>query len=285
MHSENWDDLRYVLAVAEEGSVSQAARRLGVNHATVLRRVAAFEERFGLEMFEKSSRGYTIPADRLRLIDAAREVESAVRGVERLISGRKAPLSGVVRITSSDSFSYAVLPRVVADLQKKAQGLKIEILSTNAHLDLQRLHADIALRPAQVLPDDLRGEHAANCGFAAYTAPDGVDHWLGLSGPLARSGPAAWLADQVDPATILGAADSFMVLREMAALGQGRAVLPCVLGDSDPRLTRIEGIRFDPIPLWVASHVDLYDAPRLSRVRRHIVEALRAQADALAGTL
>ncbi len=59
MHSkENWDDLRYILAVAEHGSVSATARHLGVNHATVLRHVAAFEARHQIELFEKSARGY-----------------------------------------------------------------------------------------------------------------------------------------------------------------------------------------------------------------------------------
>ncbi len=60
MHSDNWDDLRYVLAVAETGSVSGAARRLGVNHATVLRHVAAYEARHGIELFDKSARGYAV---------------------------------------------------------------------------------------------------------------------------------------------------------------------------------------------------------------------------------
>lgn len=283
MHSDNWDDLRFVLAVAEEGSVSAAARRLGVNHATVLRRVAAFEERHGLEMFEKSPRGYAIPPDRLRLIDAAREVESAVRSVERLISGRKAPLSGVVRVTSSDTFCVSVLPRMVEDMQRSATGLRIEILSTNAHLDLQRLHADITLRPALALPDDLRGEVAAECGFAIYAAPGVGARWLALSGPLARSAPADWMAESVANSEIAGAADSFLVLREMAALGQGRAVLPCVLGDGDPRLERLDIARFAPIPLWVASHADLADTPRLLRIRRYMAEALGQQAALLRG--
>ncbi|MCB2152823.1 MAG: LysR family transcriptional regulator, partial [Rhodobacteraceae bacterium] len=60
MQRDNWDDLRFVLAVAEEGSVSGAARRLGVNHATVLRRIAAFEEATGVEIFDKTARGYAV---------------------------------------------------------------------------------------------------------------------------------------------------------------------------------------------------------------------------------
>ena len=75
---DNWDDLRYVLAVAEEGSVSGAARRLGVNHATVLRRIAAFEEAADLSLFEKGPQGYDVPPDLDRIIAATREVDEAV---------------------------------------------------------------------------------------------------------------------------------------------------------------------------------------------------------------
>ncbi|MBS0563422.1 MAG: LysR family transcriptional regulator, partial [Proteobacteria bacterium] len=71
----NWDDLRFVLAVIQEGSVSAAARVIGVNHATVLRRVAAFEAAHGLALFDKTARGYRIPPDRAQVIEAARDVD------------------------------------------------------------------------------------------------------------------------------------------------------------------------------------------------------------------
>ena len=63
MHNENWDDLRYVLAVVDSGSVLQAAKYLGVNHATVLRRVTAFEEQHGLSLFERTPQGYRLLPD------------------------------------------------------------------------------------------------------------------------------------------------------------------------------------------------------------------------------
>ncbi len=90
-----------------------------------------------------------------------------------------------------------------------------------------------------------------------------------------RSRPAAWLAEAVPADEIAGRADSFVVLREMAAAGQGRAVLPCVLGDDDPRLVRLDGV-MPPVQvdLWVASHHDLAELPRIKAVRRMLAEAL-----------
>mgnify|MGYP000580855527 CR=1 FL=1 len=83
MHNDNWDDLRFVLAVAEAGTVSGAARVLGVNHATVLRRIAAFEERHGAPVFQRTQQGYVIRPDMLQVIEAAQEAGAAMRGAER----------------------------------------------------------------------------------------------------------------------------------------------------------------------------------------------------------
>ena len=288
MHSkENWDDLRYVLAVAEYGSVSAASRKLGVNHATVLRRIAAFEGRHGVELFDKSAQGYAISEDRIRVIDAAREVENAVFAVNRIIQGAQAPLRGVVRVTSTDTFCAVVLPDMLARWQGQEGELRIELLSTNAHLDLSRLHADIAVRPTLQLADDLAGEVAAKLAFDIYArSGSDTEQWLSLSGALSRSMVARWLADNAKAEAISGASDSFVTLREMAALGMGQAILPCILGDADPRLERRPGILPETtVDIWVASHFDLVDVPRIRAVRRLLVEGLASLADQLEGRI
>ena len=283
---DNWDDLRFVLAVAEAGTVSEAARRIGVNHATVLRRVAAFEQRHGSAIFEKTRVGYAIPPDRLRVIEALREVDRAVQAVSRLMLGNLAPLSGAIRLTSTDSLCQIALPPMLAEIRIKAPDLRFDLYSTNAHLELGRLQADITVRPALQLPDDLFGIRCAQLGFAAYTSAcnDPLVRWLGIGGPSARSVASAWLDANVDPAHIVGAADSFLILREMAAAGQGRAILPCFLGDGDPRLIRLHSVvpRMS-VNLWVASHVDLADTPRIRSVRDLLADALRAKAAWLLG--
>ena len=282
MHNDNWDDLRYVLAVADGGSVSAAARALGVNHATVLRRVAAFEERHGVSLFEKGARGYTIPPDRLRVVEAAREAEAAMAAVSRLMQGRGAPASGRVRVTTTDTFSLTVMPGILAGIEA-AGGARFELLTSNGHLDFARLHADIAVRPAVRLPDDLAGERAAELAFAAYARP-GVARWIGVRGTLAASAVGRWFADTVPEAELAGGADSFPVLRALAEAGLGRVVLPCILGDASEVLERAGGgPEAVSVPVWVASHVDLAEAPRLRQMRAAIMAGLARHADALAG--
>jgi DNA-binding transcriptional LysR family regulator len=279
----NWDDLRFVLAVAETGSVSAAARQLGVNHATVLRRIAAFEAAEGAPTFDRTAQDYSVPPDRLRVIEAAREAAAAFAAVGRTIRGAGSALVGTIRVTSTDSLCASILPLVLAELQAQARGLMVELISNNHHVDLARMDADITVRPAPRLPDDLRGEVAGAMAFAAY-APAGqaTEEWLLPTGMLVRSPISAWMAANVAPDRIRPGADSFVILREMVAAGLGRAVLPAVLAAGDPRLLRLPDLPPTSVPIWVASHVDLAEAPRLRQARARLVLGLRARAALLA---
>ena len=284
MHNANWDNLRYVLAVADRGSLSAAAKTLGVNHATVLRRVAAFEEEHGGPVFEKTASGYRVLADRARVIEAAREVANAMVSVERLMDGARAPVRGVVRISSTDSLCQVVLPSFMARMQAALPELRLDYFSSNAHLDFARLQADIAVRPAERLPDELSGETNAHLTFRTYSAPSRPGGWVGMAGPLVRSAPAAWMAANVEPEAIAGGADSFVVLRELCRAGVGVAILPVYLGEGVPGLVARPELMADiRVPVWVASYTELRDVPRIRIVREHLLAHLAEQADLLGG--
>lgn len=284
MHNANWDNLRYVLAVADRGSLSAAAKTLGVNHATVLRRVAAFEDEHGGPVFEKTASGYRVLADRARVIEAAREVANAMVSVERLMDGARAPVRGVVRISSTDSLCQVLLPSFMARMQTVTPDLRLDYFSSNAHLDFSRLQADIAVRPAERLPDELSGETNAQLVFRAYSAPSRPGGWVGMAGPLVRSAPAAWMAANVAPEAIAGGADSFVVLRELCRAGVGVAILPVYLGEGVPGLVARPELMADiRVPVWVASYTELRDVPRIRIVREHLLAHLAEQADLLGG--
>ena len=290
MNRFDWDDVRVMHAVAEAGSLSGAARALGVNHATVLRRVSSFEQATGVTVFDRTARVYRVAPRRARLIAAIRAMEAAALGVARALDAARAPLAGTVRVTSTDTLSLTVLAPIVARLMSAAEGLTIEINAQNLPSDLARLDADIAVRPAVSLPPELVGARAGHLHFGVYAAPevlaDPASGWLGFGGTLLRSKPSEWLDGHVAEADIAGRADSFPVLREMAANGQGRAILPCVLGDGDRRLTRDDGL-FPAmfVDIWVASHADLADVPRIRAVRDMLVCALAEAPELAAGPL
>lgn len=283
MHSDNWDDLRFVLAVADIGTVSGAARRLGVNHATVLRRVAGFEDRYGAEIFERTAKGYVVRADRARMIEAARDVGSAVDTVAQLLRGAQAPIRGSVRVSSTDTFCQFVLPEVLRDLHKAVSGLNVALISTNAYSDFARSDADIAVRPSLRLSDDMVGDVAAHLGFGVYGRDEANPDWLGFAGPLLRSAPALWMAEHVSAGQIVAAADSFVVLAQLAHQGLGRAVLPCCVGGAAPDLLRLDVGDLPAVPIWVACHQEVAQLPRVVASRKFLSDALAQRADWLAG--
>lgn len=258
MHNENWDDLRFVLAVAELGSVLQASKQLGVNHATVLRRITAFEARHGAPVFARTAQGYRLLPDQAPVIHAARQAQRAMTEVDRLASGGQERLQGTVRIASTDTLSTLVLPALVNAMSGDAPGLSVALLSGNAYLDLARAPDHLVVRPAQSLSDDLTGDVVAALGFAPYARPGAPRRWFRLVGPLARSVAAQWMREAVPEADLTAASDSFLTLAELAAAGGGIALLPCFVGDADDRLTRCDGIAPSlSVPLWVARHVDV----------------------------
>jgi DNA-binding transcriptional LysR family regulator len=288
MHKLNWDDLRFVLAVAETGSVNAAAKVLGVNHATVLRRIASFEETCGGPVFERDRSGYRLRPNRALVIEAARLAAQHVKSAETLMQGRPGHSGKTVRLTSTDSFCQTVLAWISPALSRRIQPDRLELLSSNAHLDMARLRADIALRPTIRLPDDLNGRHIADMRFAVYRRASVTDAatWLGLTGALERSGPAQWMAREIDPRQITAAADSFCVLTQMAIRGNCQAILPCILGDAAPELVRVPSAAPDfVVPVWVACHRDLVGSDRLQSLMGSVEKLLQPHLAALAGEL
>lgn len=283
MHKSDWDDLRFVLAVAEEGSLNAAARRLGVNHATVLRRVAAFEDLHGAPIFDRSARGYAIRSDKLRLVGAVQEAAAAMRRVEAMGGATEAVGLTPIRITSTDSLCIYLLPSILPQLE--AQGFSVDLSANNDRVDLGRLQAEVTVRPTPELPDTLTGTSPARLGFGAFVARKGeAQGWLGLAGPLGRSRPAIWMEQTGLTDRLVGAADSFITLREMVAHGQGQAILPIFLGADDRRLERLQiDMPEFSVPIWVASHNEHADLPRLVRIRNILTEALAERAQWLAG--
>lgn len=155
-----WDDLRYVLKVAELGTLSAAARALGVNHSTVLRRISAFEAEKGMTLFERTGSGYSLTPESRHVLAPLRAIEEQVSGLDRAIARQGLELDGPVRITTSDSIAAASMPRHVAAFQALHPGVVAELNISNNYVDFSKLDADIAIRPALALSEELAGERA-----------------------------------------------------------------------------------------------------------------------------
>ena len=255
--------------------MSAAARDLGVNHATVLRRVAAFESQNGGAIFDRNANGYRLLPGKETLVQAVREVENSVLSVERLMLGANPLLSGVVRISSTDTICQYLLPDVLQTLRSEAPQVEIELLSNNSHLNFARMEADLFVRPAMTLPEDMVATSVTPLVFRAYGSSPELDKWFRLQGPLAKSAPAKWLAGNVQNAALQSGSDSFVVLSRMALCGGAIAILPSFVGDSLPELTHLADKMPDiEVPIWVGSHQDLRDIPRIRAVRKSVIAQL-----------
>jgi DNA-binding transcriptional LysR family regulator len=268
LSSLDWDDLRYVLAVADAGSLASAARGLGVNHTTVLRRIGAFEQRLGLRLFESLPTGYVLTAGGEELIAAARHIDDAVSDLERRLAGQDLRLSGIVRVTTTDTLMASILPGILAEFRAAHPGIQIEVALSNLMFNLSKRDADVAIRPAKDPPETLIGRRIANVAFAIYASPrylathrhdDLAAHqWVGPDDSLAATSVAQWMRSELPESAVALRADSLLGVRQSAQAGLGLAALPCYLGDTSPDLACVHGpIAAMETSLWILTHEDL----------------------------
>lgn len=270
-----WDDYRFLLAIGRAGSLNGAAKRLGVSHPTVFRRINAIERRLGARLFERARDGYTPTPAGDEVIAVAAEIETRIGETERRLAGADARPSGRIRVTTVEPLLHGLLLPLLAKFRRDHPGIVIELYADNAVRDLGRREADVALRPGGQPPEGLIGRRLARIAVAVYRArnlrlrggAEALDRadWVVPDGSLAHIAMAQWLRRQGYDQRAALRADSLLALREAAASAIGLAVLPCYLGDADRRLARvgapIDGLGSD---LWLLSHPDLR---RNARVR------------------
>ena len=139
-------DLPLILALSRERTLAGAAERLDVDLSTVFRRLNALEQRLRVRLFDRSARGYQLTVAGERAAGAAERVETELLSLDRDISGRDQQLSGVLRVTASETLSHAVLPRLFAQFHALHPRIQLVLAIDNRVLDLGRREADVALR-------------------------------------------------------------------------------------------------------------------------------------------
>lgn len=288
MHSWNWDDLKYVLAVAEHRSVAGAARSLGVNHTTVLRRIAAFESTNGFRLFERLAAGYVLTEAGEELLGSARQMQGIVASIEGKLKGHDLRLEGLLRVTTCDTLMGSVLPGILAGFSWLHPGIKIALTTGSFVTDLAQRDADVALRTGDNVPETLIGRRAVDVGFAVYGTPELIernegripaeyDSWLLPDMTLSGMAISRWLARVIPAATVTMRADSLMSLQRAADAGLGFAVLPRYLASYSQKLVMVEHEEITSMAtgLWVLTHQDLRRTARVSAFTSYASQELR----------
>jgi len=290
-----WDDLRYVLAVANGGSLASAARTLRVNHTTVLRRVTAFEKQLGLRLFERLPTGYVLTAGGEELIAAARHIDDTVMTLERKLAGQDLRLSGVVRVTTTDTLMGSILPEILAEFRTAQPGIQVEVVLSNLMFNLSKRDADVAIRPAKDPPETLVGRRVATVAMAIYGSAkyllkhrkveDLTAHqWVAPDDSLSDTSVAQWMRAELPQSEITFRADSLLGLRQAAQAGLGLAALPCYLGDTSPDLVCVRPpIAAMETALWILTHEDLRHTARIRAFTEFAANALHSRRSLLEG--
>ncbi len=271
----DWESLKFFLALAETGTLAGAGRALGVRHSTVLRRVALLEEGLGLSLVERHPRGYELTAAGRDLAETARPVRDRLVEAERRLSGQDLRLAGTVRLAAPDG----LLPHVaqaVAAVRAHHPGILVEVSVSTAMVSLHRHEADIALRVTGTPPDTLVGRRLADVAHAIYAAapapaavPDGAwarHDWIGYTADRAALAQARWLAANVPAGRVVMRTHSTRLMLLAAAAGVGLAVLPCYQADAAAGLARVGEVGDLGQGLWLLTHEDLRDTPRVRAV-------------------
>jgi len=256
----DWDDVRYFLAVAREGSVRAAAKRLGVNHATVLRRVAQLEERLGAQMFEKMPSGYRLTAAGEEVLELAEQMEASSHQLETRVLGRDRSVRGLLRVT---------------------------LAPTNRE-------ADVAIRVVydrNTLPLNLHGLKGPELFGGVYISRDRLAGWrAGATDPLrwiviSVHGVPDWASEgevRVTgvPFRATDAEAQIVAVRQ----GLGITALPCFVGDADPMLVRVPGADLHMYgTLWLLTQGETRKTERVRLFTEFVSRRLAAHAPLLAG--
>jgi DNA-binding transcriptional LysR family regulator len=272
-----WEMYRSFLAVLNEGSLSGAARALGVAQPTVGRHIASLEKSLNLALFTRSQTGLMPTEAALALRSYAESMHSTAAALERAAASQGSGVRGTVRITASDVIGVEVLPPIIADLRDGYPELVVELVLTDRMQDLLRREADIAVRMARPRQELLvarrigqieLGLYAHQRYLARHGTPksmaDVAHHALiGFDQPTlfvrgAGKSLSGWRREAFAMRT-----DNNLAQLALIRSGAGIGVCQAAIARRDDALVRLFPRQFSlPLDTWITMHEDLRNSPR-----------------------
>jgi DNA-binding transcriptional LysR family regulator len=290
LNTVDWSLVQAFLAVAETGSLSAAARRMGTSQPTLGRQVRALERQLKAELFHRQPRGLSLTPTGAALVGPARSMRDAVHQIALTAAGQQAALEGTVRITASLVVSAFHLPPIIADLRRREPRIAIELVPSDDTRNLLYREADIAVRMYRPDQLDLITRHLGDFALAAFAAKtyaarrglpgspaELLDHdVIGFDRDTAiidgfRAGGLTvdrdWFKTRVDDPVAYWA-----LVRAGAGIGFGQTSI----GRGDPLLQEIDlGLPLPRLPVWLTAHEAMRHTPRIRAVWDALAEGLQ----------
>ena len=277
----DWNRARAFLVTAEEGSLSAAARALGMTQPTVGRQVTALEEELGVLLFERVGRGLTLTTGGMDLLEHVRTMGEAANHVTLAASGQSQSIEGTICITASEVISAFLLPPILARLRHTHPGVEIKLVASNAIHDLRRREADIAIRSGRPTDPNLVATRLRDTPARLYATP-GYLKQLGHPATATDLGRADFIGFGDDDRFLHGLnalgfdltprnfpiqVANHMVLWELVKSGLGIGAIIDEVGDAEPLVERVLPLMAPiAVPAWLVSHREVHTSRRVRLV-------------------
>ncbi len=291
----DWSLIQSILAVAEAGSLSAAARRLGLSQPTLGRQIQAAEAVLGVTLFQRHARGLELTDTGLSLIEPARAMQDAAARLSLLAAGRETTLSGTVRITASVVMAHHILPPLLARLRTAEPQIEIELVASDATENLLYREADIAIRMYRPTDPNLIARHVGDSALGFFAAQSYLDRrgtpsslddlwqhdWLGFDRSTLMIEGFRNFGMTVDRHFFGLRTDDQAALWSLAQAGCGITVAQLYIGRSTPGMVQLLPDTSLPLlPIWLTAAEPLRRTPRIRRVWDALAEGLAQVASA-----
>lgn len=288
----DWNKARAFLVTAEEGSLSAAARALGMAQPTLGRQVSALETELGLVLFDRDGRGLTLTPSGLELLDHVRAMGDAATRVSLAAAGQSDAIEGTIRISASELYAAILLPPILAKLRALEPGIRVELVASNTASDLRRREADIAIRNFRPTEPDLIARKIRDVPARFYATPGYLDRIGNPTRPdqldtaefISIDGSGGFLKALTKLGLPLSErnfpilAENYLVMWALVKAGLGIGILDGTIGDADPQVRRVlpdlEPIMF---PIWLVAHRELSTSRRIRMVFDLLAQELSAR--------
>jgi DNA-binding transcriptional LysR family regulator len=288
----DWNDLKYFLAVARNGSTLAAARALGTSQSTVHRRLQELERRLGCPLIKRHPTGYRLTELGSLMVTHAERVEEAVVSFERNLTASDQNLFGTVRLTCPEAFGYRLMRSSVLDkFTGRFPSLRVEFVMSDQVLDLAKGEADIAIRGSPSTDGRLIGRKIADLPWAVYASSSYIRRCgritcfedinnhsvIEFDGQLRTHHAARWLKLVAPNAQVAARSVSLPSLLLGVKSGVGLAPLPIIVGDGEDDLACMLGTIPDLLtPFYLFMHEDMKQTPRVRAFFDFVIDELEA---------
>ena len=285
----DWDDLRYFLAVANAGNVTAASLVLEVNHSTVSRRITAMEKKHGVRLFERISSGYAMTEAGESIYHHAQQIEAKNQQVERLLFAGDTRLSGkLVMTVPHDLANHCIIP-YLPTFTETYPDIDLRLIVSPGLKDLNAREADIAVRLTPAPPDYLVGKKLADLrhgvyGSKAYLARD--NHRARLILWAHEDVLPEWAKEHFPEANVVLRVDDLASMYAAVKAGMGLARMPCYLPDklAEKHIQRLDlALQPSTWGAWVLHHVDLRETARVRALKAFLSDILLQQKPLIEG--